>query len=261
MCSGTTEEHKADLSRTTLLIPLNVTIPRDPFCLFALNYFTNIFEIGLDPQPSGQAWSAAPCITHLDQNDITELSAYLDPDKGTLIKNWADVARKLGISEAERIAMRRAYSGGGNPALVFLKALKCNANAGDVSGLIDKCKQMERNDIVIYLTKNFQGKIDSNVSDLSEDQLDKLAQMLTERNCVVKCWKNLASYYNFKRERISKISSSIKDLDAYSPTRLLIEKISSSHPNCKLSYLKTVLQELERNDVAQVIDKLIRKHK
>ena len=59
----------------------------------------------------------------MTDNEVREIAIRLDPP-GVVSKNWHDLAYYLGFDELERAAFKRAYCGGGSPALNFFISLK-----------------------------------------------------------------------------------------------------------------------------------------
>ena len=188
-------------------------------------------------------------ICSLDENDIDKLAQYLNPDKGSLIKNWSHLARELNIPENEREAMRRSYHGGGNPALEFFKSLKKRSDAGNIGNLIDKCQEMQRNDCASYIKKNVPDK-SMNISELSEDKLEWLACKLREQGpTIIKTWRNLAALYNYRSEQIEAIANTVIVPNQYSPTHVVIKVIRCRFPKLRLVDLMDKCGKIKRNDV------------
>ena len=108
---------------------------------------------------------------------------------------------------------------------------------------------MKRNDIGKFLEKLESNK---KIRDLSEDVVDKLAEMLTCRGGVVKDWKFLASLCKYDHDQIQEFASR-KATDAqYSPTKALFQKLRASKPDAKLGDLVKVLgDKMSRWDVVR----------
>eukprot|EP00112_Aurelia_sp_Birch-Aquarium-sp1_P022309 Seg625.8 transcript_id=Seg625.8/GoldUCD/mRNA.D3Y31 product="hypothetical protein" protein_id=Seg625.8/GoldUCD/D3Y31 len=197
-------------------------------------------------------------IKDLTVNDIAELAKYLDPDGNNVIKNWNHLALLLNIPEQERSALQRAYAGGGNPSLAFLHKLQTTHGSKPVNGLIEICKKMQRNDIVLYLKSNVSEH--PTIGQIPVSILDILAEKLADKRIsVIQCWKNLASHYGYSNQDIQSLASSIKDKNEYSPTTKLFQRIQAQYPDMTVNSLKTHLGNMNRYDVVRMLEKIMSK--
>eukprot|EP00794_Sanderia_malayensis_P000310 gene310-940_t len=216
----------------------------------------DVVKVSNPPKPSGLT-STEPTISDLGQNHYSKLSMFLDPDSGPVIKNWSHLAREFSIPEAERVAMHRSYHGGGDPALVFMKELCKRKPTETVTGLMEKLKKLQRNDCSLFVSKWMQANPGvERFRDLPDDFLENLANKLTEKTSVIKCWKNLASLYNFTQPEIKSIFGEIKVPGVYSPTQVLLDYLKGKLPQLTLSEIIVKLRKIERNDVALELEKI-----
>lgn len=127
-----------------------------------------------------------------------------------------------------------------------------------VNGLIEICKKMQRNDIVLYLKSNVSEH--PTIGQIPVSILDILAEKLADKRIsVIQCWKNLASHYGYSNQDIQSLASSIKDKNEYSPTTKLFQRIQAQYPDMTVNSLKTHLGNMNRYDVVRMLEKIMSK--
>lgn len=156
---------------------------------------------------------------------------------------------------------KRHNHGGGSAALCWLKAVtteKVKISGKDelfeitLKHFIATALNFDRGDIVSDL-KLCKVKF---LKDLSLEKLENLSQMLDEDvQGIVKGWRDFASDYGYKYDRIRLLEKQNQTPNSYDPTHILLTDVLTINEDFTLKEFVKCLQDIGRNDIVNIVKK------
>merc|ERR1719427_134474 len=222
-------------------------------------YFMYRVSVDWIPDPEMEE----PEVQDLTYGDISKITWKLDQNYAT---NWYTFGMELVEQYGPQISMKKSeiedlylfYRGGGSsPANNFLeamKSLKPKFKLFDFRLLAIKLKRMD-----IYMQTEDWPEL--KLKSLSNKHRDTLATLLDKKSIASRDWKDFADALGFKNDEIKHMHDFIKSAKKTSPSAELISRLQAKAPTFKLCLLRKVFADITRNDIVEVFNNVIERHK
>ena len=205
-------------------------------------------------------FSIEPTVAHFLENESlkNKICCHLDDSNSGVIGNWKMLLELLNekgiLNKVNSSVFESHYYGGGSPTMVMLDCIMKRSPKSRLSDLIKRLKKIQRNDVALDLTTIMEER--TNV-ELLEDLTMKDKQCLKKLDGRDKNWEYLAEQYGFTSEERKVFNSEEVRPNKWSPTKALLERAVSAKPKFLLKDLEAFLREMERNDLANVVNEFI----
>jgi len=169
--------------------------------------------------------------------------------------NWKRLLEILNKNQSLGESFQFESSYHGSPTMAMFEEIMRKCPRSSLSDLIDRLYRIRQNDVVVDL-EMIKGAYFMKLEDLKIDE--KLCLMKLDKE---DRWELLAVLYNFKLEDRNRFKRARIQLNEWSPAKAVLKKLTEICPGFSLEEFKACLREMQRNDLANIIDDFITNEK
>lgn len=188
-----------------------------------------------------------------DPDIIGDMAFLLDKQKLGL-KDWADLAAKLGVARTTFTSFETCSTD--NPTEQLFDILKVRFPRLTVGKLIEHLDAINRRDVILAIEKSTKVKKDFFIKELIADMdiMDEVCELLNKRQRTTKVpnLKRLGSRLGIEKETLDDLLPMQEE--TVSPTEALIRHLGGRQPWLTLAEFIWALHAIERNDALAALD-------